>query len=169
MQLPNLELLENRISQLQSDGLISEATAMRLKTENQANDYNRKNRIWFCFFPPRFAGQSGIERFFRRWGGEALYNSHEQDAETGKVLTGIGEPCLIEANVPISAFGSVTWLGDKVIRRYLVNRGLQTDEPLEHEDKSREPIKPENISRFIFHGDAEFSELTGCDQWIPPL
>ncbi len=169
MQLPNLEMLENRIYQLQADGIISDTIAMRLKTENHANDQSRKDRIWFCFFPPQLAGQSGIERFFRCWGGEALYISHERDPKTRKILMNIGQPCLIEVDVPISALGSKVSLGNKMIRRYLVNRGLKTEEWIDHEDKAIEPIMAENISRFIFHSDAEFIELTGCDQWIPPL
>lgn len=80
MQPPNREILRQRIQQIQEDGLIDSVTAERFMTENQANDRGRKDRIWFCFSTPRTAGQKGIERFFRRWGGEALYNSHERDA-----------------------------------------------------------------------------------------
>jgi hypothetical protein len=51
----------------------------RQKSENQSDEKYRKNMIWFCFFLPKIAGEHGIMRFFRSWGGEALYNSHEKD------------------------------------------------------------------------------------------
>lgn len=169
MQPPNLSVLEGRIRQLQADGILEDGVARRLVAENEANDSNRQGMIWFCFFEPRSAGQSGIERFFRRWGGEALYNSHEDDPATGRVLQSIGRPCLIEADVPISSFGPLTWLGEKVIRRYLLHHGFDTREEWEHEDRAREPISAANVVRFVFHGEQEFAALTGCGEWDPPL
>lgn len=169
MQPPNLEILSERIRRVRADGLITEKIASRLIADNQGDDENRKGMIWFCFFKPRIAGQLGIERFFRRWGGEALYNSHESDPITGKALQKIGRPCLVRADVPISSFGRYTYLGDKVIRRYLLSRGYDTGEECDHEDKARDPIPPANIVRFVFHGDPEFAVLTGCRSWDPPL
>jgi hypothetical protein len=169
MQPPNLQILSERIRRAQADGLISDRIASRLIAENQGDDDNRKGMIWFCFFKPRGAGQSGTERFFRSWGGEALYNSHERDQRTGKALQKIGRPCLVQADVPISSFGRYTYLGDKVIRRYLLDRGFDTGEDCEHEDKARDPITAANIVRFVFHGEPEFATLTGCDSWDPPL
>ena len=92
MQPPNLQVLSERIRRAQADGIIEDKIAERLIAENQAGDNNRKGMIWFCFFEPRIAGQSGIERFFRCWGGEALYNSHERDPSTGQALRMIGRP-----------------------------------------------------------------------------
>lgn len=124
MQPPSVEILRERIGRIQRDGLITDATAQRLRMENHADDKNRKGKIWFCFFDPRSAGQHGIERFFRRWGGEALYVAHEQDETTGEVLRTIGRPCLIEVDVSAPSIGQVTYLGDKVIRRYLLPLSL---------------------------------------------
>lgn len=169
MQLPNLQMLKNRISRLQADGIISAPVATRLKTENEADDSCRKNMIWFCFSLETLKFQWGIERFFRYWGGEALYNSHEKDPETQKILMKIGHPCLIEVNVPISALALGTYLGEKIILRYLINRELITKEVTDHEDKVFVPIMAENISKFIFHNTPEFIELTECDTWTPPL
>jgi hypothetical protein len=169
MQPPNPQILQRRIERLQVEGSLAGRTADLLLRKNQADDGYRKGMIWFCFFEPRSAGQHGIERFFRRWGGEALYNSHEDDPHTGEALRGIGRPCLVEADVPISLFGRVTFLADKVTRRYLLEHGFDTGESWEHEDKARGPIPATNIVRFIVHGDPEFPALTGCDTWEPPL
>ncbi len=149
--------------------MIKSEIAEQLIEKNQAHKDNRKGMIWFCFFDPRIAGQSGIERFFRSWGGEALYNSHEDDPTTGTALRKIGRPCLIEADVPISSFRPYTSLGDKVIRRYLLSHGFDTGEGCELEDNTCDHIPAANIVRVVFHGEPEFATLTGCDLWKPPL
>jgi hypothetical protein len=169
MQLPNLEMLKNRISQLQVEKKISDEIAISLKSNNYADEKCRKNMIWFCFFYPRLAHQSGLEIFFRYWGGESLSRAHQQDAKTKEILMNIGQPCLIEVNVPISALGLNTYLPEKIIFQYLINCGLKTDKDIDHEDKSFQPISAKNISRFIFYDDPEFIELVGCDQWTPSL
>lgn len=136
MQPPNPQILAERIRRVQTAGMIDGAIAERLIAENQAGERYRQGMIWFCFFEPRSAGQSGIERFFRSWGGEALYNSHERDPKTGAALRSIGSPCLIEADVPVSSFGCHSCLGQKIIRRYLLTYGVDTGESWEHEDTS---------------------------------
>src|ERR1700676_2031123 len=47
----------------------------------------------------------GVGRFFRYWGGEALYNSHQDHAVRGPLLESIGTPCVIQADIPISNLG----------------------------------------------------------------
>ena len=79
MQPPNLHVLTEQIRQVQADGTIDREIAERLIAKNQADEDCRKGMIWFCFFDPASEDQSGIECFFRYWGGEALYNFHEHD------------------------------------------------------------------------------------------
>lgn len=110
-----------------------------------------------------------MNRFFRHWGGEALYNSHEDDPRTGEALRSIGQPCLIEADVPISLLGRFTGLGDRVIWRHLLSHGFDTGEPWVHEDRARGPIPAANIVRFVLRGQPEFAVLTDCESWEPPL
>ena len=168
MCLPTLKFLEERIFNLINEGIISLEVGEKLKTNNWANDANRKEMIWFCFFPPRMAGQSGIENFFRYWGGEALYRLHQDNSETGPVLMNIGIPCLIEAQVPISSL-ALNFFAEKIARHYLVRRGLKPSEGTKHEDRSLLPIAAENILRIIEFGHEDFVSLTGCNKWHPPL
>jgi hypothetical protein len=67
MQTLDVAVLRHRIQVLHNAGLVDLPIADRLWAENLAQDDIRAGRIRFCFFPPRFAGQSGIERFFRYW------------------------------------------------------------------------------------------------------
>lgn len=159
--------LHDRIDTLISTGEISEEIGNRLKTENQADEDNRTEMIWFCFFPPHKAEQDGIERFFRSWGGEALYNSHEDDPETGSILGQIGTPCIIEADVPIS--DGILWLETKIARIFLINRGFETPECIDPEGYCSTHIPLQNIRRVLRLPEEDFFKLTDAGNWDPPL
>ena len=79
MHPPNAEMLARRVDALVGAGEITPEIGRRLKLENQAGEKNRTGRTWFCFFPLSNAGEEGIARFFRHWGGKALYVCHESD------------------------------------------------------------------------------------------
>ncbi len=169
MQLPNGEMLHRRIRALEEANIIRPPIAERLKGENCADDSNRSGMIGFCFSPPHIAGQRGIERLFRSWGGEALYVAHERDLETGPILRRLGTPCIIEADVPISSLEVNGGLDDKVARRYLVNRGYEASGVIDHSDRAKQPIPAQNIRQVIRFPSEEFIRLTKCDSWDPPL
>lgn len=164
MQLPDATMLRQRIDALLNAGLLTADVAGRLKANNQAHEQYRAGMVWFCFFPPRLAGESGIARFFRFWGGEALYNSHERDLETGEVISRIGVPCLVEADVPIASL-SPAGLSFKIVRRFLISRGFQTGEPVDHEDRIKRPLPRECVRRVIRYPESDFVQLTGCNSW----
>ena len=169
LQLPNAAVLHDRIDRLILDRQLAPELALQLKCRNQAADDNRAGRVWFCFFPPQAAGERGIERFFRHWGGEALYNSHEDDPITSLALQAIGIPALIEADIPIDALAKHGGLTFKVVRRYLIHKGLHTREPVEHADQVMHPLPAAFIRRVIRFPELDFMTLTGCAQWQTPL
>jgi hypothetical protein len=170
MTPPSAQILDTRIADLERAGILPADIAARLRAKNQASECTRAGRIWFCFFEPHIAGQSGIERFFRSWGGEALYNSHEDDPLTGPVLAGIGTPCLIEAEVPIASLPTPDGLSLKVYRLFLASRGhrLRNTAP-EHEDRAIVPLPATTIRRIIRHPELDFVRLTKCNEWRPPF
>ena len=169
MHPPDAAMLHRRIDAVVAAGLLQRNHAIRLKAEHQADDPWRAGRVWFCFYPPFRAGEFGIERFFRHWGGEALYNSHEDDVETGGALAAIGRPCIIEVLVPIASLGDQGFLPIKIARRYLTTRGYETIEPLDHEGASTCPLPAVNIRTIISFPSPEFIALTGCDGWREPI
>lgn len=169
MQLPHGTLLQRRIEAVRAKGLIRGSVARKFLRKNQADESNRAGRIWFCFFPPFMAGESGIGSLLRYWGGEALYNSHDRHEERGRILAGLGVPCLVEADVPIAGLRGPSFLDIKAVKQFLAWRGLPTSEPLLHEDNSIHPIGAERIRRIIRFPDAEFVALTRCDNWHTPL
>jgi hypothetical protein len=168
MHLPNEMVLRQRIETLRESGLVDAGTAADLIAENQAAETNRAGRIWFCFFPPRLAGESGISSLLRYWGGEALYNSHDEHPLRGPLLARLGTPCLVEANVPITNLRGPGFLDIKIARQFLIWNGLQTTETVDHEDCAVRPLTAANILRIIEFPDRDFITLTGCDNWRKP-
>jgi hypothetical protein len=169
MQLPDGKMLAQRIKQLVANGHLDDAVAAKLLAKNQADEQYRAGMVWFCFFRPGIAGERGIGSFFRFWGGEALYNSHDEHPETGDALERIGIPCLVEAEVPIPSLEPHGGLDFKMIRRYQIHRGFETSEPVDHEDRIKKELPAACIRRIIRHSDPEFVALTGCDEWTDGL
>lgn len=165
MSLQNLKTLSRRIDKLCEMNLISDEIATELKSRNQANEENRAKMLWFCFFEPLIAGQSGIFRFFDCWGGEALYNSHEDDPITGKVLRHIGIPCIIKAKVLMRKLTDSYLPDTNIMRVFLKECGHTLENPTEHEGFTIENIPPDDIIKIIEYPSEEFVELTKCNEW----
>lgn len=171
LHLPTAALLNQRIDRVVASDLLSAPVGIRLKAAHQAADANRAGKLWFCFFAPRQAGERGIGRFFRHWGGEALYNSHEDDPVTSPALRVVGTPALIEADVPIeSLHGRDISLPMNVGRRYVISCGNATEETrLEFEDYIVRPLPAKRVRRVIRFPEADFLALTGCTTWRDPI
>jgi hypothetical protein len=169
MGLPGPEMLGDRIWALVKSKVIDRKTADKLIAENEAEDEHRQGMIWFCFFPPAAAGQHGIERFFRCWGGEALYNSHEVDPVMAPILGCIGQACVIEADVPVHSLAPYGSLGKHTVDTYLAWFGVDPGDDPKHEAAAIQPIPAKNIVCVIRFGDNDFESLTDCSSWDPPI
>ncbi len=169
MKLPNAVMLAHRVDILLNIGCITPNIAWRLKSENQADVEYRAGMVWFCFFPPQNAGESGIERFFRHWGGEALYVCHEDDPVTSSAISTIGKPRLVEADVPIALLHSPVSLALSIYRRYLISRGTSVSPPSDYEDRIVHPLPAENVRRIVTFPEPDFCSLTGCCDWRNPI
>lgn len=157
MSLPNPESLTKRIRKLTASGLIESGIAEQLLVSNAANTPSRKNRIWFCFFEPKIE-ESGVERFFRYWGGEALYIMHEETPVMAKILEKIGTPCIIEALVPLAAFDGRSFELN-IVRRYMINRNLERGSIMNYEGCIKINLPAQNIVEVIKFSDARFHQL----------
>lgn len=165
MQPPCKSILESRVRRLEANAAIPPDVAERLIKNNLVDEEYRRGTIWFCFFAPRLAGEGGVGDLLRNWGGEALYNLYDTDGRVGPILRSIGTPCIVEADIPIAEFSCLHTLAQNLGRRFCVNRGLQTAEPVDHEDSTTNAIGREQMKRIIVLGDPEFALLTGCDEW----
>lgn len=165
MKLQNGDSLKKRILKLESTQEIDSDVAQTLIACNQADDSNRAFMVWFCFFEPHLAGFYGIHRFFKSWGGEALYNRHENQKSTGNALKKIGIPCVIKANVSISSLKTSYYPCSVLIRAYLQGLGYSIDNSIEHEGYSTEEIGSEQIEAIYQHPSEKFIQLTKCNEW----
>ena len=165
MELPNAKMLTRRIDALVKANVIDPDVGRRLKSENRAGEECCAEMVWFCFSPPGNFGEYGIGRFFRHWGGEALYVCHEDDRVTSPVLRRIGTPRLVEADVPIASLRPHGNLETIVYRRFLISRGYCTKESTDYEDYILNPLSAENVRRVISFPDPDFYSLTNCDEW----
>ena len=169
MQMPDAAMLERRIDALVESKEITPDLAYRLKSKNQSDEKNRAGMLWFCFFPPRKAGEAGIERFFRHWGGEALYNSHENDPVTSPAIRVIGTPCIVEVDVPVSLLKRHERLARNIVRRFLASRDYRMTESTDYEDRIVQPLLATNVRRMIRFPAPDFFALTGCAEWRRPI
>ena len=166
MQLPDAEMLARRIDAVVKDNLIAPDVALRLKSENEAHDKYRAGNVWFCFSPPGNVDEHGIGRFFRHWGGEALYVCHEDDPLTSPVLGRIGTPCLIEVEVPIASLEkSGEGLSWNIALRFLISCGYCSKESTDYEASIVHPLPARNVKRVIPFPDPDFYSLTSCSEW----
>lgn len=168
MQLPNPAMLDRRIDAVVGTGDLTPKLAARLKAKNQAQETYRAGRIWFCFYPPREAGEGGIADLLSHWGGEALYNSHDRDPVMGPILRSIGTPCLVEAVVPVDML-EVTGLPFTIVARFLNSRGSATRDHVNYEDRVLKPLPASSIRRVIRFPEPDFLALTGCEPWMDRL
>jgi hypothetical protein len=169
LSLPDQFVLAKRIDRVVAQGHVGADIAKSLKAENQAHEPTRAGRLWFCFFPPALGGETGINRFFRYWGGEALYNSHQDDPLSAKALQSIGAPCIIEADVPIRLLGGNPGLAMKMARQYVIHRGSPSREPYDHEDRIVRPLPASFIRQIHRFPEERFLELSKCKDWRSPL
>ena len=168
MKLQDGNTLRNRINSLVAQGTLEEEVANQLLRSNQANDKSRKHMLWFCFFHPHIAGQSGIQRLFNTWGGEALYNSHEDNPVTGGTLRKIGSPYVVEALVPLSSLKGYNF-EINFADRYLCYKTGCRPRASYYEGYSTVNLPAEAILNVIQYPSAKFIKLTRCNTWDQPL
>lgn len=170
MGLPDGTMLERRVDAVVQDGLLNASVAEVLKSRNDADDRFRARKVWFCFFPPRRAEENGIGRFFRHWGGEALYRQHEKDPALSPILADIGTPCLVKAVVPISSLSSKHFGPESaIVKRFLIYRELLPSEAVDYEGYVEKPLSADCLRRILRFPCEAFLDLTGCKEWENPL
>ena len=169
IQLPNATVLDRRIDECVKANLLTHEIVATLKGTNQAQDSNRAGKFYFCFFIPAIAGESGISRFFRYWGGEALYNSHEDNPVISKALSAFGTPCVITVDVPIASLKKNNSLACNIVQRFLISKGYSTGESINFVSGINQGLSPENIRGIVRFPTSEFFSLTGCSSWVRKL
>lgn len=162
------KMLWARVNGLERASIISTEFAARLRSGCRTAEGDRGS-TWFCFFQPSLAGEPGIGPLLRSWGGEALYAAHDMDEVAGPTLRAIGTPCLVEADVRVSALSEPHTIAIKFGQQYCLNRGLPVDLWCGHEDFTEQAVAADCVRRIVQLGEQEFFTMTGCDEWDEAL
>ena len=170
LHLPSADFLHERICRRIEAGDIPENLGSQLLKKNQADDQYRQGRLCYVNMRSVLKSKGAVGRLFRSWGGEALYNSHEADPETGQLLRRIGTPCIWIVVLPLGQ-GAVTWrnVGERFVRAYLAHRGAATGNGANIETRLYEPLHPDSIIDVVRYDDPAFEKLTGCSMWSDPI
>jgi len=169
LQPLSVELLQRRLGAAQKAGALTAEEYRRLFACHQAACENRLGRMAFCFTHAQLKDEGGVGRLLGSWGGEALYNSHEDDAKTGPLLKGLGSPCIVVAAVGVADIDTHIEVGERLVNCWCARRAIVTEHRPEFEGKVRTNIPGENILRIVRLGDPEFLALTEHNRWRNPL
>lgn len=165
------KLARARIERCIQLGELSRPVASRLLSKNAVNDEagSRLSMIWFCFTRNPLQDDDAVGRFFRSWGGEALYCHYGEDVTIGPALSNIGVPAIVEAAVPVRLIQTFMSVGERFLNVFLSQRGISTGHDSNMEGYIREPLNGHDILRIVTSDDQEFRELTNCEGWSTPL
>ena len=94
----------------------------------------------------------------------ALYNTHENDGETGPVIRRLGIPCVVKAVMPIAKTAN-TFIYEAICGGFMERRGVRTANGGEAEGYLREPLSADCIVRIIQFDSPAFAQMTGCESW----
>jgi hypothetical protein len=161
---PSPEFLERRINRAREAGDLSANICAILLAKNQAADANRVGRICFFSMRSRLRKESSVHRFFESWGGEVLYNSHEQDRTTGPELRSLGEPYIVKVSAPVSMleeyrYGLARYFDNKLLND---STGAEAGRPELPETCVAGSVPPECVVELVSFRDAAFESLTHC-------
>ncbi|HEX9769248.1 MAG TPA: hypothetical protein VGA50_08745 [Kiloniellales bacterium] len=163
-------LVQDRLEQATSQGLLSCEEKELLLSTHQADDDNRRGMTQFVNCRSILFCENDVGRLFRSWGGEALYNSHENRDDTGSVLRRIGKPAIIVTAIPISTLK--TWfdnVGERFLWKFLTDRDIPIDQAADIETHTVEAVPASCILEIITHSDRRFELLTKCSNWSNPI
>ncbi len=170
LQLLSADFLQERICRRIKAGDIPESLRLRLLNEHQADDRYRQGCLCFVNMRSELKSESAVGRLFRSWGGEALYNSHEDDPETGPLFRQIGTPCIWLVSLPITRIKSpFDNVGERFVWADLVRCGIATDHGANIESRLAEPLPPDAIIDVVRYENPGFETLTGCSTWHDPI
>jgi hypothetical protein len=169
LRLCSIELLQHRLAAAQSVRRLTAIQVEKLLARHQAVEANRIGRTAFVFTRGQLKSDSDFGRLFRSWGGEALYNSHENDDETGPILASLGIPCIVVAAVKVADVEPRFKIGHRLIDVWCAHRNIRTELGEQFGGVVRAPTPAKNIMRIVKFGDPEFVELTNHNKWRRPL
>jgi hypothetical protein len=173
MKILTKELVEERFKGVLKIGLlreeqyqyISSSELFKGSLNNECGQ--RTGYIWFC--PNRSTLKDGgaVCRLFQSWGGEAVYNGHEEDKNIGHHLKSIGAPCIVKCSMPMTDIeDDLTYMAKRFVSQFISNNGSFAPDPSAVFDMSIErDLLPSEVLEVIDFSDPRFLEITDHQSW----
>ena len=150
----NSDFSNQRIIKLYNNGVIRRELMEKLINKEEFKDENREGNICFFHCLSTLQNEGGLNRFFKSWGGEAIYLGFEQNT----ILQKIGIPCIVVGSLDISDLSVYPSLSKRIVCFYLNDSYYPTD----FDSFIRKNVK---VIEIIKRGDSRFSSLTHIDNW----
>lgn len=126
----------------------------------------RTGMIWFCPNRSTLQEASGVHRLFRSWGGEAVYVGHEDDENIGKVLAGIGTPCIVKCAIPFPCDEPYhPKFAARFLSQFIGNDMEYAEPPAVFDLRTRRDVQASEVLEIIEFSDPWFETLTRCSTW----
>lgn len=162
----SLKFFEKRVKQAINNGSFGAETGQYLLENNLCSEPFRQGMLWFVCGVSMLKDEDGVGKFFRGWGGEAIYNWHENNELSWSILKSIGHPCIIRAALtPIKIFPTTWSIGMNLEQAFLQNKGIETPNNPQFDAHMKHQLPSEQILKIILIDDPEFSELTNYEKW----
>jgi hypothetical protein len=170
------ELVHTRIKQAFEQGLLSLdekeylISSDHIKTKLSDNWGDRTGMLWFCSTKSTLLEEFYVHRFFRSWGGEAIYVGHEEDSKISDRLRQIGRPCIIRCSIPFSNTNHFCSSFSEYLISFFVSEEIEYPEPgYEFDVYTKSSLSADKTLEIISIEDPEFEILTAYKNWYHPI
>lgn len=173
MKVLTRELVEARFRSALEIGLlkeeqyryISNSELLRISLDNECG--HRTGYIWFCPNLSTLRDGGAVCRLFKSWGGEAVYNGHEEDENIGHHLQSIGIPCIVKCSMPMTDIeDDLTYMVKRFISQFISQDVSYPEPPAGFDMGIERDLSASQVLEIIEFTDPRFLELTDHENWI---
>lgn len=160
------ELVRRRLDAAVQAGHLNQQTASELYDGALLDEAigRRLGMTWFVFCRNTLREEHGLYRFFKYWGGEAVYVRPEHQ-ELGQKLASFGTPSIVVTSVPIAGLQTFCPIAERMLRVFIAHRNLPLDHDHEFEGHVQAPVRGTRILQLLTPRDDEFERLTCYSTW----
>ena len=163
LALPSEIFLRKRLQTAVKFGYFTQEEMQQLIKRNAYLEMSSKeNLLYFVCGYSALKDGEGIHKFLRCWGGEAIFNPHENQTALFSKLCQIGVPCIIK--VKLEQKSGIN-LAERLESTYLHNRNKTKILDAAYDDYIRIPLPREQILEIIPFDNPDFIKLTDHHEW----
>jgi len=155
------ELIKEKLTRVFSDKLISEETFKFLLENNASDQENRKGKIWFLHDTRTLKDSHSVGRLFENWGGESIYNDHENLQTIKSEITKIGKPTILVCSFDFEELSPFKRLAEYISKIWINRKSKESFVNL----FDTKIVKEKEVKIIIKYGDKLFDELTEYRNW----